>query len=262
MAGPLDHIAPELRRLGPPPKEARGEVLFLHGAWVGGWHLEPLAWAAAEAGFGANLLDLPGHGARIWDLPAGSGLKDYASVAGRAAGSLGRPALVAHSMGGWIAQKILEVADLPALLLCPVPGAGLPWTTTARLSLLDPLGMNGVFLGRPLKVRDPETLHRACFLDFPMDEARAMFARLGPEPPRAALDMGLGLAKARPPLGRRPRMVAAAERDFFVPPARLERLARQLGAGFTLLPGYPHNCWQEDPQGRVTALMMDFLGQV
>jgi pimeloyl-ACP methyl ester carboxylesterase len=259
MARPLDHISPRLTRLGPPPGQARREVLFLHGAWVGAWHLMPLAQAAAQAGFGANLLDLPGHGQGAWDLPAGTGLLDYALVAARAAGPLGRPILVGHSLGGWLAQKLLEVVDLPCLLLCPLPGAGLPWTRLARLLALDPLGLGGPFLGRPLKVRDTGILRRTCLLDLPQEEVEAMFARLAPEPARAGLDMGLGLARARPGPGLGPRLVVAAERDFFLPPARLASLARRLGADYTLLPGYPHNCWQEDPDGRVAELLLGFL---
>jgi non-heme chloroperoxidase len=229
---------------------------------VGGWHLAPLAEAAAAAGFGASLLDLPGHGGEIWELPAATGLKDYALVAARAAAGLGRPALVGHSMGGWLAQKLLEVADLPALLLCPVPGSGLPTANALRLTLLDPLGMAGALAGRPLTVRDAATLHRVCFRRLPLAEAQAMLGRMGPEPARAALDMGLGLARAKPAPGQRPRVVAAAEHDFFVPPTRLARLAKDMGAHFALLPGLPHNCWQEDPEGLVTTLMLDFLERI
>jgi alpha-beta hydrolase superfamily lysophospholipase len=217
MARPLDHVTPRLTRLGPPPGQARGEALFLHGAWVGGWHLAPLAEAAAEAGFGASLLDLPGHGDEVWELPSSTGLKDYALVAARAAGGLGRPALVGHSMGGWLAQKLLEAADLPALLLCPLPGDGLPLANALRLTALDPWGMAAALAGRPLRVRDARVLHRVCFRGLSLAEAGQMLDRMGPEPARAALDMGLGLARARPAPGRRPRVVAAAEHDFFVP---------------------------------------------
>jgi pimeloyl-ACP methyl ester carboxylesterase len=182
-------------------------------------------------------------------------------VAARAAVGLGRPALVGHSMGGWLAQKLLEAADLPALLLCPLPGGGLPLASSLRLALLDPAGMAGALAGRSLWVRDARLLHRICFRRRPLAEAEEMLARMGPEPAWATLAMGLGLARARPAPGRSLRIVAAAEHDFFVPPTRLMRLAQSLGARFIALPGLPHNCWQEDSQGTVVRLVLDFLAE-
>jgi pimeloyl-ACP methyl ester carboxylesterase len=121
--------------------------------------------------------------------------------------------------------------------------------------------MAGALAGRPLNIRDARTLHRACFRRLPLGKAQAMLERMGPEPARAALDMGLSLAQARPAPGRGPRVVAAAEHDFFVGPERLERLAQAMGGRFVLLPGLPHNCWQEDDEGMVVRLMLDFLAE-
>ena len=127
MARPFDLVPLKMSRQGPPPQEAKREVLLIHGAWRGSWVWQDMAEAAAAAGFGVNLLDLPGHSLPPWQLPWSTSLRDYAMYVARAVGRLSRPILAGHSMGGWIVQKILELIDLPAVLLAPLPGSGLPF---------------------------------------------------------------------------------------------------------------------------------------
>jgi len=259
MARPFQHLRPKVIGLGPAKGRSRAKVLFLHGAWVGPWYWEVLAQAAAGAGFGVSLLELPGHGDAPWTLPAFTSLNDYADLAARAAGELGRPILVGHSMGGWLVQKILEKSDLPAALLTPLPGTGLPLLGLARFLAALPAALPGTFRGRPLAVPDARTARRMFFCDLPETDLQTLMARLVPEPARVSLEMGLGLARARPAPGRAPRLVLAAGRDFFMPVKAMQSLARRLGAGFKLLPRHPHDLWLEDPQGEVAPILLDFL---
>lgn len=259
MARPFTHLAPELIRSGPPPGRARREVLLLHGAWHGPWCWEALAGPLVAAGFGVNRLALPGHGHPAWPLPATTSLNDYADLARRAAAGLDRPVLVGHSLGGWLAMKVLEQADLPAALLMPLPPAGLPLWRLARLMTGFPAAALPVLALRPLALTTPAMAGR---LLLPAGLAAAelvpRWRPLVPEPGRVGLEMALGLVACRPRPGRSPRLVVAAGRDWLLPPARLRRLAARLGAGYAELPGAAHVAWPEHAP-RLTEMLLEFL---
>lgn len=116
MARPLEPIPPAITALGPtgaPP------ALILPG--LAAERPAAVQWAdvLAGAGMAVSLLTWPGEGPKPWVIPAQTGLMDLARHAGRAAAPLGRPLLLGHGVGALAALKLLEVADLPALLLGP-----------------------------------------------------------------------------------------------------------------------------------------------
>lgn len=259
MASPFEHLEPVIHRLGPPLGQARREVLFLHGAWHGPWCWEGLTEPLAHAGYGLNLLELAGHGQPPWPLPAFTSVGDYADLARRAAAKLERPVLVGHSLGGWLAQKVLEVADLPAVFLAALPGGGLPLGALLRLVWDFPGPLAGLLLGRPLALGHHGMAHRLLLTQAHEKQALAHWRRLCPEPFRVALEMGLGVKWAKPPRGRMPRLVVAGGQDYFLSVAGQRRLARRLGARLEILPDRPHHLWLGDSQGTVAGLLLDFL---
>lgn len=262
MARPFAQMPPRVTRLGPPAPEAKREVLFIHGAWHGAWCWGDLAQGVAAAGYGVSLLEQPGHGEDRWALPGGTSINDYARLAARAAGSLASPVLVGHSLGGWQVQKIWEVADLPGVLLAPLPGSGLPLTSFLKLEVLFPLDMAKPLVGRPVVIRNP-AMARRLFLDQASEQqVQELLAQLVPEPAWACLEMALGLARAKPRPGRQPRLLIAAGKDFFFPLGSEQALARRLGARLEVLPRAPHNLWMEDPEDRTLQLILDFLGSL
>ncbi|MCF8033339.1 MAG: alpha/beta hydrolase [Desulfarculaceae bacterium] len=259
MARPFDQLTPSLTRLGPPPEQARREVLFIHGAWGGAWLWEGLAEAVAEAGYGVSLMEQPGHGSDRWDLPWATSIKDYADLSRRAAAGLGQPVLVGHSLGGWQVQKIWEAVDLPGVLLAPLPGNGLPKRSLMRMMLQYPGPMLGASLLQPVAIKDAAMARRLFFHQMGEADIEEHVKHLVPEPARVCLEMAWGLAKARPGPGGQPRLLIAPELDYFFPPHRQKDLAEELGARFAMLHGLPHDLWLEDQEGRVLALLLEFL---
>ena len=119
-------------------------LLFVHGAWHGTWCWDDyfLPWFR-ERGWNCAVVHLRGHGdglpaARLRWLSAARYLDDLCTAIQRQPRP---PVLVAHSMGGYLALKVLERHRLPgAALLAPVPIMGsLPaflrsgWTNFAEL---------------------------------------------------------------------------------------------------------------------------------
>lgn len=260
MARPFDHLQPRVSRMGPPAAEARREVLFIHGAWHGAWCWGELARGVAAAGYGVSLLEQPGHGEDPWELPGTTSINDYARLAARAAGDLPSPVLVGHSLGGWQVQKIWEVADLPGVLLAPLPAGGLPLASFVKMQAHYPRDLMRPLLGRPVAIRNPDMARRLFLDQAPPEQVRDLQARLVPEPAWACLEMALGLARARPQPGRQPRLLVAAGRDYFFSLPVEQALARRLGARLEVLPAAPHDLWLEDPEDRVLGLVLDFLG--
>src|SRR5262245_56216692 len=90
--------------------------LFLHGAWHGGWCWERFVDHFAARGFACHTLDLDGHGAR--PRPAGFDRMLVRDHMPRLAGALRDiagdrlPVVVAHSMGGWVAQMLLASPEV------------------------------------------------------------------------------------------------------------------------------------------------------
>ena len=244
MARPFAHLQPDLIRQGPPPGTARAEVLLIHGAWHGPWCWDGLAQPLAAWGLGVNRLGLPGHGDQPWRLPSLTSLADYADLARRAAASLDRPVLIGHSLGGWLAMKVLEEADLPAVLLMPLPPRGLPLSRLARLFAQFPAAMAPALALGPLRVTTPAMAGRLFFsADSRPADLPAYWRRLVPEPGRVGVEMALGLVGCRPRPGRAPRLVVAGGRDYFLPPRRMRGLAARLGAELAILPEAGHNPW-------------------
>ena len=265
MARPFESMRPALTRLGPPPEMARREVLFIHGAWGGAWVWDGLAQAVAAQGYGVNLIEQPGHGDDRWDLPWCTSVNDYAGLSLRAAKSLGRPVLVGHSLGGWQVQKIWQTLDLPGVLLAPLPGWGLPLRSFVKLVRDFWFRVLRTTALKPMVITDTK-MAREIFFD-QLDEAAVAdhLAHLVPEPAVICLQMALLLhapcMRVKPREAKQPRLLVAARKDYFFPPAVQGKLATKLGAEYELVDA-PHDLWLEDPQGRVKALLLDFLNKL
>lgn len=238
FAGPLatNALALAPAQPGHPPAPP---MLLLHGAAAGAW-----VW---DDGF-AEQLNAQGFATAAFTFtrsgPDGdpAGLGDFLAEVRAALAVLGQPALlVAHSLGGLIAQRLLDEAGvLGAALLAPVPPEGL-WWSNLRLASTD----FGLW-------RELARMSEAAGRDFPAELAASAFAGLTPEQAAPYLrrlgdESLVALLEAQGPqpvpphlLHRKPVLVLGGEEDRLIPADAIARCAAWHCTLPRFLPGSGH----------------------
>lgn len=166
-------------------------VVFVHGAFCGGWAFDAFREPFESRGFETHAPNLPHHerGADLEQL-AQTGLKDYAHAITLYARQLQTPpVLVGHSMGGLVVQLAAMHAPVAGVvLLAPSAPWGVPPTTLDEHSNHLGLALMGDFWRRPIapdySVARSNTLDRLS-----REDARRTFARFVPESGRAVREV-------------------------------------------------------------------------
>jgi alpha-beta hydrolase superfamily lysophospholipase len=206
----------------------------------------------AARGWACHALSLRGHGdsAGRLDLRLHSGA-DYARDVARIVATMpAPPVIVAHSMGGYVAQRYL-LADAPPLaglaLLSSVPHIG-SVTLLLRMLQFAPLGVLRALgtLSFIHLVRTPARARHWFFSDdLPADELDGIVSRLQDESFRILLDtLALRLpapARVHALHADLPILVLGAADDHVFSAGEMRRLARAYGADLMLLPGLAHD---------------------
>lgn len=222
----------------PAPRPGAPALLLLHGAACGAWvWSEGFASRLAAAG---HAVFAPEFNRGTADRPAG--LAGFLADARAALAALQRPVvLVGHSLGGLVAQRLLDAPHAAGLaLLAPAPPEGLAWANW-RLAMADPPLWRAV--ARMTETDGPAdgALRRALFgPGLPEAVALHHLARLRPESRTALLE-----AQAPQPVAPawglgRPAVVFGGRRDPLVPPDAVVRTAAWHAAPFALLDGMGH----------------------
>lgn len=226
-------------------------ILFVHGAWHAAWCWEEyfLPYFAAQ-GFTAHALSFRNHGASErkgqlrWDRAA-----DYAADVAQVVAHLGTPpVLVAHSFGGYIVQKYLETATVPAVaFLASVPPRG-ALGATIRVARRQPLAMLKVNLQLrmwPL-IGTPALAREGLFSkDMPDAQLQAYFRRLQDESYLGFLDMVLlNLPRTRR-IAQMPMLVLGAADDMIFTPGEARTMARTYHAPVQIFPHMAHDMMLE-----------------
>jgi pimeloyl-ACP methyl ester carboxylesterase len=214
----------ELIRREPAALNHATPILFVHGGWHGAW-----CWDAYFSGFFADhgwrslALSLRGHcgseGKRRLKLHR---VRDYLADVKAVIDSLPvAPAVVAHSLGGFVMQHYLAKYGSHSLralvLLAPVPPYGL-WRITTRAAIGYPFRFLGIHLTWSLKhvINRPELARDFLFsASMPEEELRKHFEKLQDESYLAFWD-GLAIDLAmhrRPAMSALPKLVLAAQND-------------------------------------------------
>ncbi|OFW65754.1 MAG: hypothetical protein A2Z12_03955 [Actinobacteria bacterium RBG_16_68_21] len=220
-------------------------LLFVHGAWQGGWvWREHFTGWFAEHGWTCHTFDLRHHG-----TSGGPGslrrsrIRHYvADLAEVVAGLERPPVLVAHSMGGLIAQRYLERTDLPGcVLLAPIPIGGV-WRVTLRTFASHPLKFLQANVTMNLKplVDTPRMARQLLFdPDITNDELGRYVPLLQGESYLAFLDM-LIVTRSRPPLVHTNVAFITGDRDGIFGVREITKTARAYDLAPTVLPDSGH----------------------
>lgn len=247
-------------------------LFFLHGAWHGAWCWEAFFGFFAARGYPCAAVDLAGHGEaarpRGFDfrpvarhLPA---LRSAISEVGRR----GRPILIAHSMGGWLAQMLVSEPDpvdaLGAVLVAPVPAGGLPLATSLKLALQHPLKFTRTGLLQSFVVDNPRMARKLFHArEKPEGEVIAATAKLRPESALACMDMIFGFSRVSPrKIAPIPILLLSAEHDYFFPPRYERKNAKRLGAEYLEFQGMAHNLMEEGRWEEVAMAILRWINRV
>ena len=245
-------------------------LLFLHGAFAGAWMWTDnfLPWFARQ-GYCGYALSLRGHGASEGgDHLDALSINDYvedteAAVAWLSGQHTRPPALIGHSMGGFVIQKYLESHRAPAAaLLCAVPPQGLLLSQfnllAQRPGLL--MDLNKLLSGEDVRL---STVREALFAQPTHNTLLEHFrSHMQLESQRALWDMSsvfnlpLLPAMLRPPL-----LVIGAEKDVLVPAFLVEATARTYSVEAHIFKGMGHAVTHEKDWTQVAELLKGWLDE-
>ena len=247
----------------PREKRFKTPLLFVHGSCHAAW-----AWDEyflpyfAENEFSCFAVSLRGHGKSegVEKLNRASAA-DYVADVCRAVSTLPQtPAVIGHSLGGFIVQKFLEKTDAPAgILIAPSPSEGMFWSG-AKLQLQNPLLFTKVALKRDFQMlyNTPERAKKFLFsADADNEKVSEYSRRFGKESYRAAMEMIYNLPN--PKKVKTPLLVLGAENDAIVAPKKIEKTARAFNADCKIFPRMAHDLMLERDWQTVADFMFEWL---
>ncbi len=241
-------------------------LLFVHGAWHGGW-----CWAEyflpyfASQGFTALAVSLRGHGQSAGrERLRRMRIADYVADVAQVVGTLPRPpVLIGHSMGGLVVQKYLETNQCPAaVLLASVPVMGII-KTTLRIAMRHPLPFLKANLTWSLYpiIATPEMAAEALFSPtMPTEQLTRYCARLHDESYPAFLDMLL-FNLPRSQRVESPLLVLGAANDTIFHPGEVRATAEAYHTEAEIFPDMAHDMMLEAGWRTVAVRIQDWLTQ-
>lgn len=247
-------------------------VIFVHGAFCGGWAFENFRAPFEAAGYVTHAPDLPFHerGADLERL-AQSGVREYAEAIAKLARAMpAPPVLIGHSMGGLVSQVAATKADVAGVvLLAPSAPWGVPATTIDEHANAFGVGLLGDYWRRPIPP-DYATARRTTLDRLDREGSRRAFARFVPESGRAIFEtvqwwLDPGMNSSAPPyrIGA-PVLALSGERDHVNPSSTVRRIANRFPSGqaeFREMPGMSHWLVGEEEWADVATLALAWMQQ-
>lgn len=256
----------------------KGDILLLHGAFVGGWVFERMRGELNRRGWKTHAPDLPFHGSDFAgaaphaDL-ARQGLAEYRTTLTEEVHRLTQPAqpapvLIGHSLGGLLAQQLAAQNLARALvLLAPVAPWGILPRTRWEMETIYSL-MKAHIANKPVmpnfQVAAEYSMDR-----IPPALQRDIFARLVPESGRALYETLLwwmDWTAASYVSARRvqvPILVLCGSDDKVTPPATCRAVARRYPgrAVYREIAGLSHFTFGEPQEDAVIGTVADWLDE-
>ena len=254
----------ELLRRRPTISERPVPVLFVHGAFSGGWiwdeHFLPYF---AEQGYAAYAVSLRGHGGSDGgDQLHSHSLHDYVCDVREAVKELGTsPILVGHSLGGTVVQKYLEGAKAPAaVLMGTAPPQGLS-PMSISMAFRDPVLFHqlGLMQTFGIGLGNFDLVRKALFANHvPQAKLESYARRLQRESWRIPFDLLWPVVQIAH-VKSTPLLVLGAQQDPFVSPALVKLTALTYGADAEIFPDMSHAMMLEQEWQRVADKILKWL---
>ncbi len=220
----------------------------------------------ASHGYDCTALSLRGHaGSEGREKLRWSSIAEYVSDVEQVAGQFDAPpVIIAHSMGGFIAQKYLEKhhEHPAAVLLTPVPPTGL-WPSTFVILKERPLVILKSLASLSLYpvVETPEVARWSLFSDdFPTELLGKYHAMMQDESFRSYLDE-LGLNLVRTKRVKTPLLVIGAENDAVIKHWMIRRTANLYGTQAVIFPNMAHDVMLEAGWEKVAETILKWLDE-
>jgi pimeloyl-ACP methyl ester carboxylesterase len=223
-----------------PPHPTRRPVLFIHGYFATASVFTAWLPFFAARGVPAFAINLRGRaGSRMsFDLGRAS-INDFVDDASTVARHLGSPAVVGHSMGGLIAQRLAERGESHAtVLISPAPPRGIS-VMSPRLAIKQLKYLPAIFRSQKV-VPAREDLREIVFNRVPSSMQDAILDELVPDSGRAGKEMSISGVPVDRDRIHGPMLVIGARDDHFIPVSIAERVAKRYGAPIRILEGRGH----------------------
>jgi pimeloyl-ACP methyl ester carboxylesterase len=240
-------------------------ILFVHGAFAGAWMWREVFMPFfARRGRPCAAVSLRGHG--VSEGRAGlraARLSDYRDDLQRAFAALPEPpVVVAHSLGGLLAQQLIGREKMRALaLLASLPPEGL-WLESPRLAITDPQIWLEAVAGSAAGDRRPIGMaaHEVLFSEgLPREDVARYAALMTPESPRALADAHLPGPIVSAFLAGVPTLVVGGTRDRLVTRGSTLRTAIYHGAEHRTIAGGGHFLQLDPNAGEVARGVLDWI---
>jgi pimeloyl-ACP methyl ester carboxylesterase len=223
-----------------PAHATRPPVLFVHGYLADASIFNEWLTLFAERGVPAYAVHLRGRAdSRTGTHLGRASIQDFVEDAARVARDLDKPAVVGHSMGGLIAQRLAERDEISAaVLISPAPPRGIT-VMSAQLARKQLKYLPAILRSRVVHPAR-EDLRELVLNHVPPALQEAALDAFVPDSGRAARDMsfmGVPVAAGRITC---PLFVIVAGDDRFIPRAIGERVAKRYDAPIQVFEGRGH----------------------
>jgi pimeloyl-ACP methyl ester carboxylesterase len=227
-----------------PAHATREPVLFVHGYFADAtvWN-EWLPFFAGR-GFPAYAVHLRGRAGSGPQSGPGSDLGaasvlEFVHDAERVAKAIGMPAVIGHSMGGLIAQKLAERGSVrAAALVTPAPPRGIT-VMSPKLAIKQLKYLPAIMRSRPV-FPSREDLRYLVLNRVPAAQQDAILDTFVPDSGRAGRDMSVTGFPVDAKAVRVPMFVITADEDHFIPRPIAVRIAARYSAPIQTMIGHGH----------------------